>query len=255
MEIRWFTTASIEISDGKEKILFDPFVPLKGAEITADIEEYDGYNYIFLSHGHFDHASCVPDIVKRNEKAEVYCTETPAAVLAEKGVPEDNIRLIGAGDVIKAGSMSIEAYRGKHAVLPGFSFRRLSSVLFSKNISNLPYILKQHGLWKEKNETLVYVIRHENETVVLLGSMNLDDDTEYPEEADILVLPYNGWEDNFIAAVKVIERLKPFRILVDHYDSSFPPVTEKIDVSPLIEKYQEAVICERGKTYVSYNAD
>ena len=58
-----------------------------------------------------------------------------------------------------------------------------------------------------------------------MGSMNLREDEAYPKNADLLVLPYNGWEDNFPPAARIIERLNPKRIVLTHYDDTFPPVT------------------------------
>jgi L-ascorbate metabolism protein UlaG (beta-lactamase superfamily) len=70
-----------------------------------------------------------------------------------------------------------------------------------------------------------YQIEAEGKTVAVMGSLNLRKDTEYPAGADLLVLPYNGWTDNYPPAVRVIRRLKPKHVLLDHYDESFPPFT------------------------------
>ena len=56
--------------------------------------------------------------------------------------------------------------------------------------------------------------------------------------SDLLILPYSGWEDNYPPAVKSIERLKPKRILLDHYDDTFPPVTQPVDLSLILQKYE-----------------
>ena len=81
-----------------------------------------------------------------------------------------------------------------------------------------------------------------------MGSMNLKEEIEYPIGSDLLILPYNGWEDNFKPAVKVIESLKPKRILIDHYDDTFPPITMPIDIAPILKKYPKAKLLEIGKT-------
>ena len=67
-------------------------------------------------------------------------------------------------------------------------------------------------------------------------------------ESDLLVLPYNGWEDNYPPAVRIIERLNPKRVVLDHYDDTFPPVTMPLDLSPLLDKYSGLVTTmEPGK--------
>jgi hypothetical protein len=39
----------------------------------------------------------------------------------------------------------------------------------------------------------------------------------------------------------VIERLKPKRILLDHYDDTFPPLTMPLDLEPILRKYEGRV--------------
>lgn len=40
MEIKWHGTASIEMKNQTGRILFDPFVPLKGSAVPVKIEDY-----------------------------------------------------------------------------------------------------------------------------------------------------------------------------------------------------------------------
>lgn len=75
----------------------------------------------------------------------------------------------------------------------------------------------------EKGETAAYQIEAEGKRILLLGSMELDPDTVYPENADLLILPYQGKENMAEAAMEIVERLKPARILLDHFDDAFPP--------------------------------
>ena len=42
--------------------------------------------------------------------------------------------------------------------------------------------------------------------------MELDPDTVYPENADLLILPSQGKENMAEAAMEIVERLKPARI-------------------------------------------
>ncbi len=74
-----------------------------------------------------------------------------------------------------------------------------------------------------------------------MGSMNLRPDEQYPTGDDLLVLPYNGWEDNLPPAVGIIERLQPKRVVLDHYDDTFPPLTMPLDLSPILERFPETV--------------
>ncbi len=76
MQLIWHGTAAIEIAGAGGRIVFDPFVPLKGSETEVRIEEFDGFSDIFITHGHIDHILSIPEIIRRNPSAKVYCTKT-----------------------------------------------------------------------------------------------------------------------------------------------------------------------------------
>ena len=250
MKVIWHGTASVEMISLKgDRILFDPFVPLKGSDVPVKIEDFDGFDEILITHGHFDHIISLPEIVRRNPGIRIRCTETPYKTLLKKGVPEENLILIRHGDTIRIGSFTIKAIHGKHAVLPKASVSRISYILRSPVIGNVFFFLRQHHICKENGETVFYEVECDGKRVCVMGSLNLREDTEYPTEADLLILPYNGWEDNFPPAVQTVERLKPKRILLDHYDDTFPPLTMPLDLSPILEKYRGIVSAmELGKT-------
>ena len=95
---------------------------------------------------------------------------------------------------------------------------------------------------------MFYQIEADGKTVCLMGSLNIREEVEYPTGCDLLVLPYNGWEDNLPPAVKVIERLQPKRVVLDHYDDSFPPLTMPLDLNPILDRYPGLVTpMELGK--------
>ena len=63
----------------------------------------------------------------------------------------------------------------------------------------------------------------------MLGSLNLDEDTEYPKGVDLLILPLQGRSDVSKFAMHVIDRLQPKKVLLDHFDNSFPPISSYVD--------------------------
>ncbi len=238
MEIKWHGTASIEMKNQTGRILFDPFVPLKGSDEPANIEDYDGIDDIFITHGHLDHIVSLPMIFQRNPNIRIYCTQTPYRTLVKKGIPESHLVLIEFGNEATIHDFKMKAYHGKHAILPKLSRERLSHMLKSPARGNLPYIIKENSQCREKGETVFYEIETEGKKISLMGSLNLREDTDYPTGSDLLILPYNGWEDNYTPAVKIIDRLNPQKILLDHYDDTFPPITEPLDLNPILQKYR-----------------
>ena len=94
-KIIWHGTASVELISDCGRILFDPFVPLKGSPVPVKIDDFDGFTDIFVTHGHFDHITSLTEIVQRNPKTLIHCTKTPYRTLARKGVDRKNLHLRG----------------------------------------------------------------------------------------------------------------------------------------------------------------
>ena len=249
MRLVWHGTASVEMISSSGRILFDPFVPLRGSVVRVRPEDFAGIGDIFLTHGHLDHIVSIPELVRREPSARVYCTKTPYETLLGKGVPEKNLRRIEYGQCRNAGGFAVRVYHGRHAELPGASFSRVAYMLRSPHRGNLPTIIRENRICRENDETVFYQIEAEGKSVSLMGSLNLREEIAYPENADLLILPYNGWEDNFPPAVGAIRRLKPKRVLLDHYDDTFPPVTRPLDLSPILRAYAGlAAPMELGRT-------
>ena len=240
-KIKWHGTASVELISECGRILFDPFVPFKGSPVPVKIEDFDGFTDILVTHGHFDHITSLPEIVKRNSQTLIHCTKAPYRTLSRKGVDRKNLHLLRYGDTLNVNGFQISVLHGRHAVLPKATLRRLVYILKHPAKGNIPFILRENRLDVENDETVFYKIEANEKTICLMGSMNLRDEVEYPIEADLLILPYNGWEDNFPPAVRVIERLKPKRVLLDHYDDTFPPLTMPLDLEPILGKYEGKV--------------
>lgn len=241
MELIWHGTACVEVVGPEGRVLFDPFVPLAGSKADVRLEDFDGFSDILVTHGHLDHIVSIPAICGQNPGTRVWCTRAPYATLRKKGVPESALCLIGYGETIELAGLTIRTFHGRHAVLPKASLRRLSYMLRSPSRGNLPYVIRENRACKEMDETVLYLVEGEGRRVVVMGSLNLRDDVDYPVGADVLVLPYNGWEDNLEPAVRVIERLQPARVVLDHYDDTFPPVTMPLDLKPIIARYPGVV--------------
>ncbi len=250
MKVIWHGTASIEIRQGKDRLLFDPFVPLKGSEFDLDISAFDSFPDVFITHGHLDHIASIPKIASRNPGMRIFATRTPCLTLVKKGVPKSSLRLLGYGDDLRLGPFRIRVFHSKHAELPKASFGRVKRILSSPARGNIPYIARENARCPENGETVLYHIRCTGRSVSLMGSLNLLDEVRYPVGSDCLILPYNGWEDNCPPAVRAIERLKPEKVLLDHYDVTFPPLSEPVDLTGILERYQgRAEAMEHGREY------
>lgn len=242
MEIRWYGTASVELRSGEDRLLFDPFVPLKGAEITFPVSEYDHFDHIVVTHGHMDHISSIPGILRRNPQAKVYATATPCRTLQKKGVKATSLVTVEYGQELQLGAFTLVAYHGQHARLKSVTPALLRQMLSSTQRGNLPRLLWDHLHCPENDETLLWHIRAEGKELCLMGSLNLRQDVDYPTHADVLLLPYNGWVDNLPPAERVLQRLQPRRVILTHFDNTFPPLTQPLDLTPLLERHSVEII-------------
>ena len=103
-KIIWHGTASVELISDCGRILFDPFVPLKGSTVPVKLEDFDGFTDVFITHGHFDHIVSLPAIVKRNPGTLIHYTKTPYRTLMRKGVDRKNPGNVSTRRIILSGS-------------------------------------------------------------------------------------------------------------------------------------------------------
>lgn len=238
MRIRWYGTASVSIETENIAVLFDPYVPLRGSKVKTKLKDYAGFKTVVITHAHLDHIGSIPQLFAAEER-EIYGTQAVHDALVKLGIPEKNIHVIKPDDELCFGDIKIKAYQGRHIK---FDRKLLLKTIFSfrhiRYIFNLGKIFKTALICKEKQETLGYLIEAEGKTVFAMGSLNLDDQTEYPTDMDYLFLPYQGKSRLFEPAFDVIETLKPKNVLLHHYDDTFPPLSRLIDTSDIEDALQ-----------------
>lgn len=231
MKITWYGTASLGIETKETKILFDPFFPMKGSRVPSDINEFDGYKSIFITHGHLDHLACVPELVRMND-AHVWCSETPSKTLAKKGLNESDVTVIYPGDTFQIGDAYITVYRGKHIVRDVMITKKtLFNTRVVRFVRNAMKMAKENIEYRENNETVGFFVESDGRSVFILGSLGLDYTEEYPQDVDLLVMPYQGASDLVTPAMNVIRTIRPNMVMLDHFDDTFPPVSSTIDTS------------------------
>ncbi|MDO4977982.1 MAG: MBL fold metallo-hydrolase [Eubacteriales bacterium] len=233
MKIKWYGTASVSIETQSSKILFDPFVPLPGSGIRISKKDYEDFSNIFLTHGHMDHLASIPGLVKGTDPS-IWCTKTPAKTLLKKGVNKKRIRVLHPEDKIYIGDIEIQPIKGKHI---HFDKQIVKKTLISSRMIkygyNIPWLMHQNRVCKEKKETISYLIRAEGKSILLMGSLGIDPSTVYPIGVDLLILPFQGASDLITPSLEIIEKIKPKRIMLDHFDNTFPPISNKISLMEL----------------------
>ena len=115
MKMRWLGTACFEIvlPSGKTVVL-DPYLDdAYSAPIGSD--QIEGCDYLFITHGHYDHVADAGKIAERFSP-QIFCNTTTAGILTEhQGVDSDGVTSVRAGDEILRADLSAQVVEGVHA--------------------------------------------------------------------------------------------------------------------------------------------
>jgi len=248
LRLKWFGTAALLLEQDDTQLLFDPFISRNKKLFSPSLEELASAEHILLTHGHFDHIVDVPRIAEYNKySSKIFCTDAPRKTLISKGVPSEVIHIITPGDELNLGPFHIRILRGKHIQFDNkLIVKTLTNPRMLRYFDQLQFLIKESRACQEAGEIVVYNIKVSNKNVLVIGSLNLDDKTEYPKEPDLLILPFQGNSSVSKIAMKFIEQLQPKRVLLDHFDDSFPPLTSSIKTesfaTALRQKYPEISI-------------
>ncbi len=112
--MRWLGTACFEIVlPNRKTLIIDPYLDDSvSAPITSG--EIKGCDYIFLTHGHYDHVLDVGKLTKRY-KPKIFCSDVVASSLTgHQGVPPELITRVKWGEIIREEGLKVEVLKGYH---------------------------------------------------------------------------------------------------------------------------------------------
>ena len=234
MILRWHGTAALTIESGGLTLAVDPFVGMPLG--VSDSERLSGErarifreaDAVLVTHGHFDHIYDIPALYG-GSGTPIYATETPMDTLRENGVSEDSLRLLTPPQSVMIGDIKVTAYRSRHCVFDAaVIFKTATRPLTLRHPARLLELLRLNKAYPENGETVMYEIESDGCRLQIMGSMGMADGADYPDGADMLVLPFQGTGDPAKTVAPIVERLRPKRILLDHYDDAFPPMSARI---------------------------
>jgi L-ascorbate metabolism protein UlaG (beta-lactamase superfamily) len=113
-KLRWLGTACFEmVLPNKKTLMIDPYLDDSvSAPITSD--EIKSCDYIFLTHGHYDHVLDVGKLAERF-KPKVFCSDVAATSLIEhQNVSPELITRVKPGEIIREDGLRVEILKGYH---------------------------------------------------------------------------------------------------------------------------------------------
>ena len=252
MKLTWLGTAAFVLESGDLKILFDPFLQLAGGETAVPAEEFARYDTIFVTHCHFDHLYEAEELLSEGENNNtVFCTKQCCDTLERFLEDTSNVACIRPGQTYdifndrcgaepshpapgNPGHVRIGVLRGRHI---DFRYRYIFDTLSPGRVlryaGNLPFLYWANRIFKEAGQIVAFDIRAEKREILILGSLALDPEETYPENVDVLVLPYQGNNDLPSRAWEVLSRIRPKSVILSHFDNAFPPMSRTVDLHPL----------------------
>ncbi len=233
MNITWYGTASIMIDDGKTKLLFDPFVRQnKKLKDTTPIEGFAGADAVLITHGHFDHLFSVPKLTEIDKDVKVYCTKAPADTLKKNNVDESRIKEFTAGDSFKIGDFTITTYKAKHIIFDPLYILSVTPKFIVSFVAGLR-VYFYHKKMPMKKEIVMYDVENGGKHILLTGSFGYFHNIPYPHNPDAFILANGG--NVFVPELTkgFIDHINPKKVIVDHFDDAFPPLTRPVDTKRL----------------------
>ena len=240
IKITWYGTASVRITAGSAQLLIDPFFPFPESRVKVAANAFDHCSRILVSHGHFDHISSIPALVRPDTR--IFCTNAPYRSLQKMGVAAEYLHRIQPGDTFSAGDFQITAYKGNHIRLgAGDILKTLCSRRVLQNRRGILKKLRTIARCREKHESLCYLIEVYGRRILILGSLALAADTDYPAGADLALFPYQGFGALCETASEICARLQPKAILLTHFDDTFPPFSTEADPAEFADAMKNRV--------------
>ncbi len=256
MRIKWYGTASLLLESGGTRLLIDPYLKQLNPNLyRIPMEEAQSAEAIFITHPHLDHFG---DIAAFTEHTviPVFVSENGISHAEKLKQNTDGMISCSVNEEIKIGPFVIHTYQSRHCVFDIATVLRvaLAPRTWLHPVKSLK--LCRHALqYKLQGDVYGFHISDGEKSVFILGSAGMEENVSYPQGADLLVFPYQGRSRMHKYMVKFLEAFRPKKVMADHFDDAFPPLTHRENTdkfAPAVKKVlpdAEAIVPQEGEWY------
>lgn len=244
MRIKWYGTASLMIESGGSRILIDPYLKTHAKKLPpVPVDEATSADAIFITHPHFDHFQNIGEFAKNNVK-KIYVSQNGIQVAKKNKINTDLMSPLADGDIITVGDITVRAFTGRHCKFDLFTVLgvALNPLTYCHLIKGITTI-KNTFRFKMNAETDIFILEISSggKRAVVLGSAGMDENTIYPDGADLLVFPYQGRTRMHMYIKKFLRVFNPKSVMLDHFDNAFPPFTHQVSTKKFIPAAEEVL--------------
>lgn len=90
-----------------------------------------------------------------------------------------------------------------------------------------------------KGDIVAYEINASGKKIFLMGSAGNVKNYNYPKDIDVFILPFQGISNINKYSLKIVEKILPKTVILDHFDNAYPPITQEIKTEKFIKQISE----------------
>ena len=236
MQLRWLGTAGFEINIGNTTLYLDPYLS-RGAKarprLRMGVEDIAQADYVFLSHGHFDHAMDAPAIAARTG-ARVLAPSGVCDAMRVRGLPDPQLRPLEGITTLGFSDFRVRTIPSSHVrfdrTLALTTLRRAwwRLLLDAGRIIGYPV-----------GGVMGYLFTAPECSWCFLGTAGYDPDLIRDLAPDVALIPVQGRTDIHRVAAEMVALMSPRWVIPHHHDDFYPPVSKKIDLGPFVDLVEE----------------
>ncbi len=231
MRIKWYGTASLLIEAGKTRILVDPYLKKYNPQLPPlPIEEGASADAAFITHPHLDHFSDIGAFLEKGLK-KVFVSERGIEIAQANGIPDGRMIPLAANEKIAVGDITVHTFHSRHCKFDAGTVlsAALAPSTYFCHFKDAVRLLREIKRYKiDEKEILALEFSAEGKKIMVLGSAGIEETTEYPDGADLLVFPFQGRVRMHRYMIPFLKEFAPKAVMIDHFDDAFPPFTRAV---------------------------